>query len=173
MRSLNDKSFVRSVAIFEIKFVLIAFLLSLVYELAHSPLYIFVDAASTGRKLYFIVHCSFRDLTPFLLGYHLVAVMERKWLWIIESYRLRNIALFTLFAFGYTILSESYHVHILKSWGYKESMPYGTIVEDRFNAVSTIVDTNASCGKDYALLEKVIRMNKAEGHEVILCMEKI
>ena len=123
MRLWNDRSLVRCLAIFEIRFMLIAFLLSLVYELAHSPLYIFTDADTTWTKLYFIVHCSFRDLAPFLLGYHLVAVIEKKWLWLIENYRLRNIALFTFFAFCYTILSELYHVHILKSWAFKDSMP--------------------------------------------------
>ena len=108
---------------------MIAFLVSLIYELAHSPLYIFVDAPTLWRKLHFIVHCSFGDLTPFLIGYHLVAIIQKKWLWIIERYRLRNIVLFTFFAFSYTILSELYHVHILKSWAFKESMPMIPLLE--------------------------------------------
>jgi hypothetical protein len=123
MQTIRDASLLKRVVRFEIRFMLVAFGLSLAYELAHSPLYVFVDAASTGRKLYYIVHCSFRDLIPFLLGYHLVALIVRKWFWLIKDYQLRNITLFTFFAFCYTILSELYHVHILKSWAFKEAMP--------------------------------------------------
>jgi len=50
----------KTLTLFELKFMLTAFVFSLLYELAHSPLYIFVDAPTVWRKLYYIVHCSFR-----------------------------------------------------------------------------------------------------------------
>ncbi len=117
------KSYLKSIIFFEVKFMLVAFLFSLIYELAHSPLYIFVDAPTISRKLYYIVHCSFRDLAPFLIGYHITALVLKKWLWLYEKFTWRNVALFTFFAFVYTVLAELYHVHVLGSWEFKDAMP--------------------------------------------------
>ncbi len=117
------KSDLKSIIDFEIKFMLAAFLFSLAYELAHSPLYIFVDAPTISRKLYYIVHCSFRDLAPFLIGYHITALVLKKWLWLYEKFSWRNVALYTFSAFVYTVLAELYHVHVLGSWEFKDVMP--------------------------------------------------
>jgi hypothetical protein len=129
IKLLDKNSFIKRLIIFELRFMLVAFLLSLIYELAHSPLYLFVDATTVWIKLYYIIHCSFRDLAPFLLGYHIVAIIVKKWLWLYEDYSFRNVALYTFFAFCYTIFSELYHVHILKSWAFKASMPLVPILK--------------------------------------------
>ncbi|NOZ61027.1 MAG: hypothetical protein GXO74_05055 [Calditrichaeota bacterium] len=124
-----NKYKVKHIVSFEAKFLLVAFVLSLIYELGHSPLYNFVDAPTLGRKLYYIFHCSLRDLAPFLFGYHLVALLLKNWLWIYGGTNWKKIGLFTFFAFIYTVASEMYHVHILKSWSFKESMPIVPILE--------------------------------------------
>lgn len=124
-----NKSKLKQIILFEAKFILLVFLLSLIYELGHSPLYNFVDAPTLGQKLYYIVHCSFRDLAPFLIGYHLVALLLKNWLWIYSRTDWKRIGLFTFFAFIYTVASELYHVHVLKSWSFKASMPIVPVLE--------------------------------------------
>jgi len=63
------------------------------------------------------------DLAPFLIDYHLTAIILKKWLWLYEKFSWRNVAMFTFFAFVYTVLAELYHVHVLGSWDFKDAMP--------------------------------------------------
>ena len=117
------KSRLKSIFIFEIKFLIASFLFSLLYELAHSPLYIFIDAPTLERKISFILHCAFGDVGFFISGYHLTALILKNWLLLYEKFSWRNVLLFTFFSFSHTVIAELYHVHILGSWEYNDAMP--------------------------------------------------
>ena len=96
--------------------------LSLVWEMAHLPLYTLWAEAEPRYIVFAVIHCTVGDVliggAAILLA--LITLREgpsAQWQW-------RRIALLSaLFGAGYTIVSEWTNVAVLRSWAYAPSMP--------------------------------------------------
>ena len=97
------------------------FPLSLVWEIAQTPLY--ADRASgwiylVGSRL----HCSLGDILILLGAYELTALVLRDRRWP-SSPGWFGAPFFTLLGVGYTVWSEWFNVHVARAWGYASAMP--------------------------------------------------
>jgi len=123
MTTFAAKNKWRAVLLLEAKLILVVFLISLLYENAHLPLYANFGGSSLAYKLYAAAHCAFGDLTPFLIGYHLVALFFHSLSWPVSSRWKTGFAALLLFTLAYGATAEVIYVHLLKAWEYKPTMP--------------------------------------------------
>jgi len=114
---------VENIFAFEIKIAVAGYVLSALYELAHAPLFVFVDAPTVWHKIYYPLHCALGDLNPFMISYHVVAFWNRDLFWIKKRYFWAEIVVFTAIAVTYTVLAEIIYVQVKSAWSYKEIMP--------------------------------------------------
>lgn len=113
----------------EMRLVILALPLELLWELAQFPLYDVWHRNDWTYILYGLAHCTLGDLLILLVIYELIALLDRNRAW----YAMRGIwvkgLLFTLLGSGYTVYSEITNVRIKGTWGYTELMPIVPIVD--------------------------------------------
>jgi hypothetical protein len=96
--------------------------LSLLWEIAHLPLYTIWNEASPGYMAYAVAHCTVGDLLIGAASLALTLTVGREgrlsgWHW-------RRIALVTaIVGMAYTAFSEWLNVAVLQSWTYSARMP--------------------------------------------------
>ena len=96
--------------------------MSLVWEIAHSPLYTLWRDATAGYIAFAVAHCTLGDILIGAAALLLALVILRqpalaRWQWR------RIAALTTLLGLAYTVFSEWMNVSLLRSWSYTDSMP--------------------------------------------------
>ena len=112
----------------EIRLVVLALPIQLLWEVAQFPLYDVWHENSWSYILYGLIHCTLGDVLIMLSAYWLVAFVNRSRYWYRRGL-FRNGLLFTLIGAGYTIYSEIVNVHIKQTWGYTELMPIVPVIE--------------------------------------------
>ena len=123
MRAGTGHVRIRDVFFLEASMAVVVFGLSLVYELAHMPLYTNFGAETWQEKFYSAVHCALGDLNPFFLGYHIVALAKRNVFWIWQRYNFRSLGALTLIAVVYAMVAETMYVDVKQLWSYTKAMP--------------------------------------------------
>ena len=99
---------------------------SLVWEVAHAPLYTLWRDSQAAYIAFAVVHCTLGDIVIGGLSLLLALSILRqralgRWQW-------RRIAVLTAFlGLAYTVFSEWMNVTVLRSWAYGESMPRITL----------------------------------------------
>jgi hypothetical protein len=96
--------------------------LSLLWEIAHLPLYTIWNEASAGYMAFAVAHCTVGDalIGAASLGLALIVGQEGR----LKSWRWLRIAFVTsLIGMGYTAFSEWLNVEVLRSWAYSDAMP--------------------------------------------------
>jgi hypothetical protein len=106
----------------EIKLIVLALPLELLWEIAQFPLYTVWHQNDWGYILYGLAHCTLGDLLILLILYELIALIQWDRYWYRHSV-LPGGALFIIAGIGYTIYSEISNVRIKGTWGYTELMP--------------------------------------------------
>ncbi len=106
----------------ELRLLLLALPLELLWEIAQFPLYNVWHQNDWSYILYGLIHCTLGDLLILLIAYELVALVRRDRAWY-RCCTLSSGLVFTLLGLAYTIYSESVHVRIKCTWSYTELMP--------------------------------------------------
>ena len=106
----------------EVRLILLATPLELLWEMAQYPLYNVwhnSDWREIGVRL---AHCTAGDIGILLAVYISIALLtiDRHWY---QRHLVRRALAFTLFGVGYTVFSEILHVHVDATWGYTARMP--------------------------------------------------
>jgi hypothetical protein len=112
----------------EVKLVMLALPLELLWEIAQFPLYDVWHQNDWAYIFYGLAHCTLGDLLILLILYEVIALLNRNRAWYAMNGVLANGLLFTLLGAGYTIYSEIMNVRIKGTWGYTELMPIVPIV---------------------------------------------
>ena len=112
----------------EIKLVMLALPLELLWETAQFPLYDVWHQKDWGYILYGLAHCTLGDLLILLVSYELVALLNRNRHWYVNNVVASGV-LFTLLGTGYTVYSEIMNVRIKGTWGYTELMPIVPVID--------------------------------------------
>lgn len=112
----------------ELRLLIIALPLELLWEIAQFPLYDVWHQNDWGYILYGLVHCTIGDLLILLVIYEFVALLNRDRRWYARN-NMVNAVLFTLLGAGYTIFSEIMNARIKGTWGYTELMPLIPVLE--------------------------------------------
>lgn len=113
----------------EVKLVILALPLELLWELAQFPLYDVWHQNDWGYILYGLAHCTLGDLLILLVIYEILALLNHNRNWYAMNSVLSGGLLFTLLGAGYTIYSEIMNVRIKGTWGYTELMPIVPIID--------------------------------------------
>ncbi len=113
----------------EVKLIVLALPLELLWELAQFPLYDVWHQNDWSYILYGLAHCTFGDLLILLVLYEIIALFNWNRAWYATDGILVNSLLFTLLGVGYTIYSEIMNVRIKGTWGYTELMPIVPILD--------------------------------------------
>ncbi|HED17702.1 MAG TPA: hypothetical protein ENI64_12930 [Gammaproteobacteria bacterium] len=113
----------------EVKLVMLALPLELLWELAQFPLYDVWHQNDWGYILYGLAHCTLGDLLILLVLYEVIALLNRNRSWYAINRVATRGSLFTLLGAGYTVYSEIMNVRIKGTWGYTEQMPLLPIVD--------------------------------------------
>jgi len=113
----------------EVKLVMLALPLELLWETAQFPLYDVWHQNDWGYILYGLAHCTLGDLLILLILYEVIALLNRNRAWYATNSILASGLLFTLLGAGYTIYSEIMNVRVKGTWGYTELMPIVPIVD--------------------------------------------
>jgi len=105
----------------ELQIISWGFLLNVIWEFGHSPLY---TDHSLGWQyvIWSRLHCTVGDVMILISCFWINAIVFRTRFWMIE----RSVAAFCLFAtlgIGYTIFSEWLNTVVRQSWTYTETMP--------------------------------------------------
>ena len=98
------------------------FVLNLLWETLHLPLYTLWESSSLSEKAFAVVHCTFGDVLIALsaLALALVLAGDPKW----PMARFRTVAVLALiFSEVYTLYSEWVNVFVRASWAYSDRMP--------------------------------------------------
>ncbi len=106
----------------EIRLIMLALPLELLWEIAQFPLYDVWHNNDWGYILYGLAHCTLGDLLILLVIYEIVAVLNRNRYWPTKRLLINSFS-FTIMGVGYTIYSEIVNVHIKGTWGYTDLMP--------------------------------------------------
>ncbi|MCO6414004.1 MAG: hypothetical protein J5I92_14780 [Thiogranum sp.] len=112
----------------EVRLVVLALPLNLLWEIAQFPLYTVWHQNDWSYILYGLAHCTLGDLLILLILYELIALIQRDRHWYVHNV-LPSGALFTIAGIAYTIYSEISNVRIKGTWGYTELMPIVPLVE--------------------------------------------
>jgi hypothetical protein len=107
--------------------------LSLVWEVAHLPLYTIWNDASAAYMAFAVAHCTIGDLMIGAASLALALIVGREgWL---KSWRWWRIAFVTaLVGIAYTAFSEWLNVEVLQSWAYSHRMPVIELASVRLGA---------------------------------------
>ena len=105
----------------EIDLSFLSFFLNFFWEVVHTSFYTLKDS-DFSTMLYGWVHCSWVDVLITLGSFWLISLMMWSRRWFLRSSRVSFIC-FIAAGVVYTCFSEWMNVHIVKSWGYDESMP--------------------------------------------------
>jgi hypothetical protein len=100
----------------------LAFVLNLIWEIAHVRLYTLWDTADGLSVAWALFHCTLGDVAIALAMFALVVVMLGDKDWPV-SRPWAGGAIVVIGALAYTALSEWYNVYRVGSWGYAASMP--------------------------------------------------
>ena len=107
--------------------------LSLVWEVAHLPLYTIWNEASAGYIAFAVGHCTVGDLLIGTASLALTLMVGREER--LESWPWMRIAFGTALAgIAYTAFSEWLNVAVLQSWAYSERMPVIALAGMRLGA---------------------------------------
>lgn len=112
----------------EVRLIVLALPLELLWEIAQFPLYTVWHQNDWGYILYGLAHCTLGDLLILLILYELIALIQRDRYWYRHSV-LPSGALFIIAGIVYTIYSEISNVRIKGTWGYTELMPIVPLIE--------------------------------------------
>ncbi len=113
----------------EVRLLLFALPLELLWETAQFPLYDVWHQNDWGYILYGLAHCTLGDLLILLVLYEIIALVNRNRAWYMTNKVLTGGALFTLLGAGYTIYSEIMNVRVKGTWGYTELMPLIPVID--------------------------------------------
>jgi len=113
----------------EVKLLMLALPLELLWEIAQFPLYDVWHQNDWGYILYGLAHCTLGDLLILLVLYEAIALLNRNRTWFMTNTALTSGLLFTLLGASYTIYSEIMNVRIKGTWGYTDLMPIVPIVD--------------------------------------------
>jgi len=111
----------------EIRLVVLALPLELLWEIAQFPLYTVWHEGSWSYILYGLAHCTLGDLMILLVGYWLVALSNRDRDWYLNTV-LPNGFLFVMLSAVYTVFNESTNVRT-ETWGYTALMAIVPVVD--------------------------------------------
>ena len=106
----------------EVRLIMLALPLELMWEIAQFPLYDVWHNNDWGYILYGLAHCTLGDLLILLVIYEVVALLNKSRYWPAKRLFL-NVFSFTIMGAGYTIYSEIVNVQIKGTWGYTDLMP--------------------------------------------------
>ncbi len=112
----------------EVRLIMLALPLELLWEIAQFPLYDVWHQKDWGYILYGLAHCTLGDLLILLVLYELVALLNRNRHWYANNVVASGL-LFTLLGAGYTVYSEIMNVRIKGTWGYTELMPIVPVID--------------------------------------------
>jgi len=112
----------------EIRLLVLALPLELLWEIAQFPLYTVWHDGTWSYILYGLAHCTLGDLMILLVGYWLVALLNRDRDWYLNTV-LPNGFLFVMLGGVYTVYSEIANVRITGTWGYTDLMPIVPVVD--------------------------------------------
>ena len=101
---------------------MVAFLLNLIWEIAHVRFYTIWAEADGYQLVWSIVHCTLGDALIALAMFVLAGVVFRCSDWP-RTHPVTGGVLAVFGTMAYTIWSEWFNVYRLGSWGYTESMP--------------------------------------------------
>lgn len=105
----------------EIRLIILALPLQLLWEIAQFPLYTVWHQNNWGYILYGLAHRTLGELVILLILYELTAVIRRDRYWYLHSAFTSGI-LFTVAGVAYTVYSEIHNVRIKGTWGYTDLM---------------------------------------------------
>jgi len=111
----------------EVQLVVLALPLELLWEIAQFPLYTVWHEGSWSYILYGLAHCTLGDLMILVVGYWLVALLNRDRDWYLNAV-LPNGFLFVMLGAAYTIYSEITNIRT-GTWGYTALMPIVPVVD--------------------------------------------
>lgn len=105
----------------EIHLCFFSFFLNFFWEVVQTYFYTLKDSPFR-EMLYGWLHCTLGDVMLTLGSFWLVSAASRDRKWFLKLNRLTFIG-FIMVGVVYTVFSEWANVHVLKSWGYNQSMP--------------------------------------------------
>lgn len=102
--------------------VLATFMLNLVWEVAHLPLYTFPEGAGWSLIVYDVLHCTVGDVMIASCIFLLTCLVLRDMGWI-RRRPWTGAALVAVLGVSYTAYSEWLNVYVRQSWAYSSMMP--------------------------------------------------
>ena len=105
----------------EINLCFFSFFLNFFWEVVQTYFYTLKDSLFS-KMLYGWFHCTLGDVILTIGSFWLVSAASRNRKWLLKLNRL-NFFGFIMVGVVYAVLSEWANVHMLKSWGYNQSMP--------------------------------------------------
>ena len=100
----------------------LAFVLHLIWEIGHLPLYTLAQDPDRVRVAQYVLHCALGDVVIALAAYVVAALAVRTITWPLQA-PWRGGAVALVAGIAYTAFSEWYNVYRLASWAYTPSMP--------------------------------------------------
>lgn len=100
----------------------LAFVLNLVWEIAHVRLYTLWDEADRLTVAWSLIHCTLGDVVIALTMFALAGIVLRQTNWPVSS-PWSGGTIVTVGATAFTAWSEWYNVYQIGNWGYTASMP--------------------------------------------------
>lgn len=111
----------------EIRLVVLALPLELLWEVAQFPLYTVWHQGTWSYILYGLAHCTLGDLIILLVDFWIVALLNGDRDWYLNTV-LPNGFMFVMLGAVYTVFSEITNVRITGTWDYTDLMPIVPVV---------------------------------------------
>lgn len=105
-----------------VRWVVAAFALHGIWEVAQLPFYTLWDDPDRGRVVRYVLHCLAGDVLIAATTYLLTAIVFRDLAWPVRRPWSAG-ALAVALGLGFTAWSEWYNVYVLGGWAYKAAMP--------------------------------------------------
>lgn len=105
-----------------VRWVVAAFALHAIWEIAHLPLYTLWDDPDRGRVVRYVLHCLAGDVLIAATTYLVAAIVFRDVDWPVRRPWPAGTFLLAL-GLAFTAASEWYNVYVLGAWAYKDTMP--------------------------------------------------
>lgn len=112
----------------EIRLLVLALPLELLWEIAQSPLYTVWHEGTWSYILYGLAHCTLGDLIILLVAYWIVALLNQDRNWYLSNVFPTGF-LFVMLGTVYTIYSEINNVRVKGTWNYTDLMPIVPVVD--------------------------------------------
>lgn len=100
----------------------LAFVLHLIWEIGHLPLYTLAQDPDRVRVAQYVLHCALGDVVIALAAFLAGALAARTIAWPVRA-PWRGGAVALVAGIAYTVFSEWYNVYRVAAWAYAPSMP--------------------------------------------------